>query len=112
MAELRPTFVRTLPIDAALTINIDAIRSRNGRLLTPSAAPTWSTSDATIATVTPAADGLSATVAAAAEVADDSEVIISVTANVDPGGGAIDVRKSFTLQVFAHQAVIEASVHG
>jgi hypothetical protein len=53
-------------------------------------APTWASSDDTILSVTPAADGLSAIVAA---VGPDGSAQVSVTANanMDPNGAPIPV---------------------
>lgn len=64
--------------------------------------PVWTTSDANIASVTPAADGLSAVVKAAAGLGD---VQISVAADADLGPGVTTLTGTLDVSVVAGAAV-------
>ncbi len=65
-------------------------------------APVWGSSDPSVATVTPAADGLSATVAAAGPL---GKTQISVTADADLGEGVESVVGTLEIAVVAGKAV-------
>jgi hypothetical protein len=65
-------------------------------------APAWGSSDPTVATVTPAADGLSATVAAVGPL---GKTQISVTADADLGEGVESVVGTLDIEVVAGKAV-------
>jgi len=64
--------------------------------------PAWDSSDPTVAIVTPAADGLSATVAAAGPL---GKAQISVTADADLGEGIESIVGTLEIEVVAGKAV-------
>ena len=65
-------------------------------------APAWGSSDPAVATVTPAADGLSATVAAVGPL---GKTQISVTADADLGEGIESIVGTLEIEVVAGEAV-------
>jgi len=63
---------------------------KKGNQATIDAAPTWTSSDATVATVTPAADGLSATVVAVGKLGT-AQIVITASSGGTSVSGTLDL---------------------
>jgi hypothetical protein len=80
-----------------------AFKTAKGNPATVDGAPTWRSSDDSIATVEPSADGLSAVVKAAGPV---GTVQVSVEADADLGTGSRLITGTLDIDVRAAEAVV------
>ncbi len=89
-----------LTVDQKLTATV-AFQDSHGNPATVDGVPVWSAGDATIAAITPAADGMSAVVAAG----NTGSTQISVTADADLGSGIRSIVGTADIQVVGGEAV-------
>jgi len=96
-----------LTVDQKLTATV-SFADAEGNLAKVDGVPTWSVGDATVIVVTPAADGMSATLAGG--VIGTTQV--SVSADADLGSGVTTIIGTADLQVVGGQAVSVGLVLG
>lgn len=88
-----------------VTLSIQPVDAKGNPALVDGA-PTWNSSDPSIITVVPSADGLSAVASAAGPLtADGASVQVSVTADADLGAGVETISGTMDVTVVASKAV-------